>query len=419
MNGNRVPWMISVVAVIATVVVALVAWLVALSPRVAAQDPVPDIPVVALPVEGELVAEPAMVDPAAVDAAVSPAFTYQGVLRSGSAPADGAFDFQFQLFNAATGGTQRGPTLLADNTNVAQGRFTTILNFGNIFGNEALWIAVGVRSGASTSAFTMLAPRQALTAVPFARFAVSAVNASAQEAKISTLQSQLNTMQSDIDVQQSEIDTLRTETNTLKTQVAALQSLLTGVSSANGGATLLVSGRNLQIVSGSGTTDGPINGRGNIIVGYNEPNFIEDFKTGSHNVIVGKSNSYGSYGGIIAGQSNWSDGPAASILGGTHNSTRSFAATVTGGNNNSAEGDFSTVSGGFSNRAIGFYSAVSGGRDNEAIGSTSVVSSGVANIVTGTYSSITGGYNPPRALSESSRLASSDYCSLDAFPCPP
>lgn len=395
MSVSRSPWILSAIAL----GVVLIACFVVLSPRVGAQEPMQ-----ALPVDGGLAVEPATVDPAATDAALGTAITYQGVLRSGSAPANGTFDFQFQLFNAASEGTQRGPTLVADNVTVSQGHFANTLDFGNLFGNEQLWLQVGVRAGSSTGSFTFLAPRQTLTAVPFARFAMTAVNATAQQAAISALQTEVNTQ--------------RGEINTLKSQVAALQTLLTGISSADGGATLLVTGRNLQVVSGSGATDGVTNGRGNLIVGYNEPGIIEDFKTGSHMVIVGKGHSYGSYGGIIAGQSNWSDGPAASILGGTHNSTRSFAATVAGGNNNSAEGDFSTVSGGFKNRAIGFYSAVSGGRDNETIGSTSVVSSGVANIVTGTYSSITGGYNPPRTLSESSRLASSDYCSLDAFPCP-
>ena len=34
--------------------------------------------------------------------------------------------------------------------------------------------------------------------------------------------------------------------------------------------TIRITGANLQIVSGSGATDGPINGKGNLIIGYNE-----------------------------------------------------------------------------------------------------------------------------------------------------
>ena len=36
------------------------------------------------------------------------------------------------------------------------------------------------------------------------------------------------------------------------------------------GTTLRFTGINVQIVSGSGTTDGPVNGKGNLIIGYNE-----------------------------------------------------------------------------------------------------------------------------------------------------
>jgi len=158
--------------------VALAIGVVALSPRVTAQDVLPVEPVtevvLALPAKGELAVEPASVDPASTEAALGTAITYQGVLRNGNAPANGSFDFQFQLFNAASGGTQRGPTLVADNVSVSQGRFNTILNFGNIFGNEALWLAVGVRTGTSTGAFTALNPRQAVTPAPQARYAANA-----------------------------------------------------------------------------------------------------------------------------------------------------------------------------------------------------------------------------------------------------
>jgi len=38
-------------------------------------------------------------------------FTYQGSLQNSSAPANGNFDFEFLLFDAASGGTQFGSTL--------------------------------------------------------------------------------------------------------------------------------------------------------------------------------------------------------------------------------------------------------------------------------------------------------------------
>jgi hypothetical protein len=47
----------------------------------------------------------------------------------------------------------------------------------------------------------------------------------------------------------------------------AVQLLLGAISSQDGGATLRLSGVNLQIVSGSGSTAGPVNGKGNLIIG--------------------------------------------------------------------------------------------------------------------------------------------------------
>jgi hypothetical protein len=54
--------------------------------------------------------------PFAPDAPAGPlssAFTYQGSLRSGGAPANGAFDFRFALYDAEIGGSQVGPTFVA------------------------------------------------------------------------------------------------------------------------------------------------------------------------------------------------------------------------------------------------------------------------------------------------------------------
>ena len=49
--------------------------------------------------------------------------------------------------------------------------------------------------------------------------------------------------------------------------------------------TVLISGANLQVVSGEGATDATVNGLGNIIVGYDEN--TSDDKSGSHNLVVG------------------------------------------------------------------------------------------------------------------------------------
>jgi len=101
-------------------------------------------------------------------------FTYQGVLSDGGAPVSGVFDFRFFLYDAGAGGSQVGSMVLVDDLTVTDGRVTAQLDFGSVFDGTALWLEVGVRDGDSTGAYTVLSPRQELTAAPFAQHASSA-----------------------------------------------------------------------------------------------------------------------------------------------------------------------------------------------------------------------------------------------------
>ena len=95
------------------------------------------------------------------------AFTYQGQLNTNGIPANGSFDFQFKLFDAAGGGTQVGTTQNANAVAVSQGVFTTALDFGAVFDGQARWLEIAVRP-AGGGGYTLLAPRQPLTATPYA-----------------------------------------------------------------------------------------------------------------------------------------------------------------------------------------------------------------------------------------------------------
>src|SRR5512139_2533371 len=57
----------------------------------------------------------------------------------------------------------------------------------------------------------------------------------------------------------------------LEMRIAQLEALLANVTrgTVQGQDTIRFSDVNVQIVNGSGVTDGPVNGRGNLIVGYN------------------------------------------------------------------------------------------------------------------------------------------------------
>jgi hypothetical protein len=110
------------------------------------------------------------------------AFTYQGRLDSAGSPATGTYDLRFSLFDAGIGGTQLGPTLCVDNLNVANGTFTTHLDFGAQFAGQQRFLEISVRQDtgldcANGANFTTLTSRQALTAAPNAAFALNADSA--------------------------------------------------------------------------------------------------------------------------------------------------------------------------------------------------------------------------------------------------
>ena len=169
----------------------------------------------------------------------------------------------------------------------------------------------------------------------------------------------------------AEVATLGAEVATLRAEVDALTTLLEGVhrdTGAVGVETIVFDGVNLQVVSGAGATDAAVNGRGNLIVGYNEfpdpcdlPCDAAQARVGSHNLVVGRGHSYSSYGGIVVGDANQIRAPYATVTGGRRNVASGAYASVSGGYSNSASGDSASVSGGYFNTASGDGASVSGG----------------------------------------------------------
>ncbi len=155
--------------------------------------------------------------------------------------------------------------------------------------------------------------------------------------------------------------------------------------------TIRISDINLQLVNGTDDTE-TTNGLGNLIVGYNELGnpTLED-RTGSHNVIVGKSNTYTSYGSLVTGWQNISDGVYTSVTAGNMNAASADFSAITGGLTNTTSNVAAIVVGGANNIASGFGSVVVGGRDNQATGGSSVVSGGRLNMAQGPRSVVTGG----------------------------
>lgn len=206
-------------------------------------------------------------------------------------------------------------------------------------------------------------------------------------------------------------------------QVAAMQALAAALS--QGGDTLIITGKNLQIVSGSGSSDGTRNGKGNLIIGYNETEGLTLDRGGSHNLVMGRGHQYSEYGGIVQGLDNSCLGDYcvalgvtstaydySSVLGGVNNTAGSegednyavvvggynneapaYAATVLGGNSNVASANYASAGGGADNTASGQFSWVAGGDSNTASGYAACIGGGRLNVASGYWSQADAGYN--------------------------
>ena len=96
------------------------------------------------------------------------AFSYQGKLSDAGSPADGLYDFTFEVYDALDGGRRQGSTLFANKKDVINGYFTVTLDFGaGVFTGDARWLQIAVRPRAGVG-FTTLRPRQEITPVPYA-----------------------------------------------------------------------------------------------------------------------------------------------------------------------------------------------------------------------------------------------------------
>lgn len=101
------------------------------------------------------------------------AFTYQGQLADNGSPANGSYDFQFALYTSASGGSALD-TVELDGQAVSAGLVTASLDFTDApYNGQALWVEVSVRASGG-GGFTTLAPRQPLSATPYALYALNA-----------------------------------------------------------------------------------------------------------------------------------------------------------------------------------------------------------------------------------------------------
>lgn len=304
---------------------------------------------------------PGVATPSATYAQLDTAFTYQGQLKNGGAPVNGACDIAFRLYDTSTGGAQVGAALTTT-VAIAGGLFTIPLDFGSgIFTGDARWLDLAVRCPSGGGPFTALTPRQTLKAAPYA-FALPG---------------------------------LFTQPNPSSPNVIGGYSgnviSPTSVGSVIGGGGSAANAN--RVLNSYGTVSGGISntaafvavvggGEGNVAGGYDSA-----IGGGYRNVASFDWASIGGGGLNKAGR-------FASVVGGGVNNVSSFDySTVGGGANNIASAASSVVSGGYSNTASATDSFVGGGYLNVASAQRAVIGGGTANGASGDYSVIAGGQN--------------------------
>lgn len=106
--------------------------------------------------------------------------TFQGRLTAAGAAANSPHDFQFQFYDAVTGGSAGDQVLESEDVPVTNGIFSVQLDVDHAFRNFAggtRFLEIRVRPANSTNSYVALAPRQSIAAVPFALNAVNAIHA--------------------------------------------------------------------------------------------------------------------------------------------------------------------------------------------------------------------------------------------------
>jgi hypothetical protein len=257
---------------------------------------------------------------------------------------------------------------------------------------------------------------------------------SGQSNQIAALQAALNQETADRKAGDTQLQNTATG---LESQITPLTDLFLATNGVNGqpffsrqGNDIYITGANLHIINGLGATNGnpsdPFawdnntvgNGLGNLIVGYNElgtPRGEGDFRTGSHNIVVGSFDSYSGFGGIVAGSENESTAAFATVTGGISNTASAIFSVVSGGERNTASAEGASVSGGQNSEASGKGATVSGGKFNSAKGPNASVSGGLDNFASDFAATVSGG-NFNDATAERSTISGGTNVILsDAF----
>jgi hypothetical protein len=366
--------------------------------------------------------------------AQSTAFTYQGRLADTGTTASGSYDLSFTAYDAASNGNQVGPSVTNVAVVVSNGLFTTTLDLGSgVFTGADLWLEVAVSTNGA-GLFSVLAPRQPMTATPYATFAATSGTANTVPAG-SLSASQLNTVGSPGSGQvlafngsqliwqdpivggntggwalsgnlgttpgSNFLGTL--DSRALELKVGGARGFRLEPDTTASGSPNVIGGSAANYVSNSiiGATiagGGGVNYSNSVVAVYGAVGGgVRNVAGGAESVVAGgfQNTASGYISTIAGGAYNIADNNEAFVGGGAYNSAGSLAA-VAGGDQNAASGLESFIGGGLQNTASGNNSAIGGGAQNYATGNYSVVGGGGGgftggNAAGGDYSTISGG----------------------------
>jgi hypothetical protein len=276
------------------------------------------------------------------------AFTYQGRLTENGALANGAYDFQFNIFAANSGGSPLASTFSVNDLPVVEGMFTALLDFGSsVFNGADRFLEISVRAGNSSGQFRIVSPRQRVTPTPYAMVAGN-VNGSGS------------------------INASQLTAGTVPNSALGNAWKTTGNSGTSAGANFVGTTDNqpLELRANDHRAlriEPNTNGAPNMIGGA-PVNFVFPEVVGA---TIGGGGAAAYFGAVLSNSVNRDFG---AIGGGINNTIDGGLGTIAGGENNfiGAKGVWGAIGGGFQNTNTGPFSTVPGGRDNRAQGNTSL-----------------------------------------------
>jgi trimeric autotransporter adhesin len=330
------------------------------------------------------------------------AITYQGRLGENGGAASGIYDLRFEIHDSLSGGNAVSGAHTNLATMVSNGLFTVLLDFdAGVFDGAERWLEIGVRTNGG-SIFATLAPRQKITATPYA---ITAGNLTGVVSNTSVAGTYSNTVAFNNPSNQftgaftgNGGGLSNVNAQTLGGLGSASFWKTTGNSGTAPGVNFLGTTDNQPLVLGVGGQEAmryePTAETPNVVGGWIS-NYVQP---GLMGVTIGGGGSIFPFNGQPQPNVVTSNGYYATIAGGYNNTVRGFGGAVVGGSVNAVVGNFGVIGGGqFHTIDLdAVYSVIGGGFGNiiETNAQGAFIGGGGANVIRhDTFvSSIGGGY---------------------------